>query len=139
MRKLFIKIGVITTSLIFIIAFTLFLSFKWITIVSNGDAIPHYNNPQTAMLVIDVQRNLTANNGTWILNLEQTDKMIDKINRIINESTKKNIIVIYISNEFGKYSIINLMTDRAMEEHTDGAKIDERIIIVNNNHPEFNS
>jgi len=86
------------------------------------------------MLIIDVQRNLTAENGAWILNLEQTDKMIEKINSIIKKSTEKNLIVIYISNEFKKYSIINWMTGRAMEEQTDGVKIDERIAIINNNH-----
>lgn len=134
MKKLFIRIGLLTTSLILIVILTLFFSFKRITIVSNGDAIPQYKNPQKALLVIDVQRNLTEKNGSWILNLEQTDKMIEKINSIIQESARKNLLVIYISNEFKKYSIINLMTDRALEENTDGAKIDKRIKIINNNH-----
>ena len=134
MKKLFFKIGLVTISLFLIAILTLFLSFKRITIVSNGEPIPHYKNPQTALLVIDVQRNLTAENGTWILNLEQTDTMIEKINSLIVNSPDNNYTVIYISNEFKKYSIINLMTDRAMEEGSDGAKIDKRIEIINNHH-----
>ena len=105
MKKIFLKIGIISISLILVGILTLILSFYRITIVSNGEAIPDYDTPQKAMLIIDVQRNLTAENGAWILNLEQTDKMIEKINSIIKKSTEKNLIVIYISNEFKKYSI----------------------------------
>jgi len=134
MKNKTVKIALLIASILLLITLALFLPYKWITIVSNGDAIPNYDNPQTALLVIDVQRNLTSKNGTWILNLSQTDEMIKEINYAIEESTKKDIIVIYISNELKKYSTINLFTNRAMEEHTDGAKIDERIMIVNNNH-----
>jgi len=134
MKKIFIRATIIIMSICVFSTSLLYFPYKWITIVSDGDAIPQYKNPQTALLIIDVQRNLTSEDGTWILNLNQTDDMIEQINRIIEKSTKSNIIVIYITNEIKKYSPLNHFTNRAMEENTDGAKMDKRIMIVNNNH-----
>lgn len=134
MKKIILIIGLVIISLILIATITIFLSYKRITIVSNGKAIPQYNDPQTALLVIDVQRNLTTKSGSWILNLEQTDAMIEEINNLIENSNDKKYSVIYISNEFKKYSIINLMTNKAMEEGSEGAKIDKRIKFINNYH-----
>ncbi|MBN2403328.1 MAG: cysteine hydrolase [Spirochaetes bacterium] len=134
MKKIFIRATIIIISILILTISLLYFPYKWITIVSDGDAIPQYKNPETALLIIDVQRNLTSKDGTWILNLSQTDEMIDKINLLIKKSAKRDVVVIYITNEFLKYSTLNYFTNRAMEENTDGAKMDERIMIVNNNH-----
>jgi nicotinamidase-related amidase len=134
MKKIFIRSTIIVMGLVILAISLLYFPYKWITIVSDGDTIPQYKNPQTALLIIDVQKNLTSENGSWILNLSQTDEMIEQINLIIEKSIKSNIVVIYITNEVKKYSPLNYFTNRAMEENTDGAKMDERIMIVNNNH-----
>jgi nicotinamidase-related amidase len=134
MKKIFIRSTIIVMGLVILTISLLYFPYKWITIVSDGDTIPQYKNPQTALLIIDVQKNLTSENGSWILNLSQTDEMIEQINLIIEKSIKSNIVVIYITNEVKKYSPLNYFTNRAMEENTDGAKMDERIMIVNNNH-----
>jgi nicotinamidase-related amidase len=134
MKKIFIWATVILISILVFIVSLLYFPYQWISIVSDGDAIPQYNNPQTALLIIDVQKNLTSQDGTWILNLRQTDEMIEKINLLIENSAKRDIVVIYITNEYNKFSTLNYFTNWAFEENTDGANMDERIMIVNNNH-----
>lgn len=134
MKKVLLRALLLIAGLFIITISVLYFPYKWITIVSDGDAISQYDNPRTALLVIDVQRNLTAKDGTWILNLKQTDDMIDKINQVIETSSMNNIVVIYITNEFSKFSPVNHFTNRAMERNSPGAKMDERIRIVNANH-----
>lgn len=135
MKKKLLIPGIVVICILLIIVLTLYLPYLRITLVTNGDPIPRYENPKKALLVIDIQKNLTSKDGKWILNLNQSDKMINKINSIIKASSEeKGLLVIYISNEFSRNSIINKMTDGAMEENTEGAKIDERILIINDNH-----
>ena len=134
MKKIFTRVVIIFISIIILIVSLLYFPYQWINIVSDGDAIPRYENPQTALLIIDVQKNLTSKDGTWILNLRQTDEMIEKINLLIENSAKGDIVVIYITNEYNKFSTLNYFTNWAFEENTDGANMDERIMIVNNNH-----
>ncbi len=134
MIKILIRAVIVLVCLLAITISVLYFPYKWITIVSDGDAISHYDKPRTALLVIDVQRNLTAKDGTWILNLGQTDDMIGKINQLIDMSTMNDIEVIYITNEVSKFSPVNHFTNRSMERNSPGAKMDERIRIVNINH-----
>lgn len=134
MKKIFIWATVILISILVFIVSLVYFPYHWINIVSDGDAIPHYENPQTALLIIDVQKNLTSKDGSWILNLRQTDEMIEKINLLIENSAKRDIVVIYITNEYNKFSPLNYFTNWAFEENTDGANMDERILIVNSNH-----
>jgi len=122
MIKVLIRTVIVLVSLLVITISVLYFPYKWITVVSDGDAISQYDNPRSALLVIDVQRNLTAKDGTWILNLQQTDDMIDKINQIIETSSMNDIEVIYITNEFSKLSTLNHFTNRAMEKNSPGAK-----------------
>ena len=133
MKKLLLRIGGILIILILGTILTLVISFVRITRVTDGEQIKSYLNPAIALVIIDVQKNLTTENGNWILNLEQTDKMIDNINIIIQKMEEQEFHIIYLQNVFRKNSIINHMTNRAMEEGTEGSEIDDRIKIVGSN------
>lgn len=122
--------------LVVILFLTLFYVFKQINnfmAVSQGEEIAEYSNPQKALIVIDVQRDITEKDGKAVLNIEQTDKIIEAINRIINKSHKLKLIVIYIKNEFKQSIILDIVTKGALKEGTIGAEIDPRIKIINNN------
>ncbi len=133
MKKRILIAGLVVLCLAVAVAAILMLSYVGITVVSKGEPIARYENPKKAVLVIDVQWNLTSKDGAWILNLDQTDRMIERINEIVEAAGRQGIIVVYLTNEFRKNSIINRMTDRAMEEGSEGAKIDERVAIVGAN------
>ncbi len=133
MKKLLLRIGGVLTILILAIVLTLIFSFIRITKVSEGAQIEKYQTPTTALVIIDVQKNLTTENGNWILNLKQTDKMIDNINTIIQKMEEQEFPVIYIQNVFKKNSIINRMTNCAMEEGDSNSELDDRIKIVSSN------
>jgi len=138
MKKLLLKIGGILIISILGIVLTLVFSFIRITKVSDGEQIENYSSSSTALVIIDVQKNLTAETGNWILNLEQTDKMIININTIIQKVKKQEFHIIYVQNVFKKNSIINHMTNCAMEEGTDGSELDDRINIISSNRFEKN-
>jgi len=132
-RKILIA-ALVLLVLVLAAASILAIPFASITVVTRGEPIERYEDAKKAVLVIDVQKNLTSEDGTWILNLDQTDRMIEKINEITKAAERSGIIVVYITNEFARNSIINRMTDRAMEEKTEGAKMDERVRILSGDH-----
>ena len=101
--------------------------------VSQGEEIAEYTNPQKALMLIDMQRDITEKDGKAVLNLEQTDKIIEAVNRVIINSPKLGLLVIYIKNEFEKGLITSLATKGALIEGSPGAEIDPKIKIINNN------
>ena len=131
-------IGKVTLTIIVIIlvaCITLCLivkkAFDESQIVTKGQPIASYENPKTALLVIDVQKTLTDTKSKAALNIIQTDPMIDNINKIIEAN--KNMLVVYITNEFKKGTIANTIFSRRLEEGSETAKMDPRIKIVSSN------
>ena len=101
--------------------------------VSKGKKIAEYKNPKSALLVIDIQRDLTEKNGKAALNPELTDKIIENTNSLITNSKKLKFTVVYIRHEFKKSLLIDYITKGALAEGSQGAEIDPRINIVNKN------
>ncbi|MBN1255448.1 MAG: hypothetical protein JXA50_09270 [Deltaproteobacteria bacterium] len=65
----------------------LFFQFKSFSSVIKGTQISKYDVSQKALLVIDLQKDLTDKKGKAIINLKQTDEAIRNVNSII-ESAK---------------------------------------------------
>lgn len=108
-----------------------FLSFSKTT---KGPLISDYPNPKTALLVIDIQKDMTEKNGVRPLNLQQTDSMIPVVNELVKSAEKKGWHVIYVTHEYRKNSILRLVTRNFLLEGLPGAKMDPRILVVNDNH-----
>jgi nicotinamidase-related amidase len=109
----------------------LFIQFKKFTAVSKGIRIPTYDNPKKALLVIDLQKDLTDSDGKAIINLKQTDNAIGSVNRIIENYRQFDMSPIYIRHEVEPNFIINLITRGVLAEGSPGAEIDFRIKVVN--------
>jgi nicotinamidase-related amidase len=110
-----------------------FAGYSSFSSVSKGSIIPRYKNPKTALLVIDIQRDLTEKDGKAVLNPELTDKIIENTNAIITKADKLKLTVIYIRHEFKKDFLVDQITKGALREGSQGAQIDPRIIIANRN------
>lgn len=121
--------------LIVVIGFAGYVAVKYKKMgsISQGTPITTYDNPGKALLVIDLQKDLTDKAGKHVINLEQTDQVIENVNRIIERFKNANFPIIYIKQIHETGPIINLFTNGALAENTEGAEIDSRVNIVGNN------
>lgn len=128
-KVLLILSGVVVAIIIFGAA--VFMPFSAVT---KGAPIDAYSAPRTALLVIDIQKDMTEENGIRPLNLPQTNSIISIINELIQNPYKENWVVVYITHEYTKKSALRLVTGDFLLEGAPGAGIDPRLLVVNQNH-----
>jgi nicotinamidase/pyrazinamidase len=116
-----------------IIALILTISFTKLKKVTQGKPIKNYPINATALLIIDVQKNLVTQGERLAVDYNQARTIIENINKIIDHSVEIDYQIIYIKNIFRKNSVINYLSGRTMEDGSPGTEIDERIKIVNHN------
>lgn len=88
-----------------------------------------------ALLVVDIQQDFTDKNGRMsLMNQNDAEKMIVKINTLIEQATKQSDLVIYIGNEFSRYDPLNIFRNFAAIENSNGVKADKRLLVVNDNY-----
>jgi nicotinamidase-related amidase len=127
------KVAIILAGIVvFIIGFgiAVFVPFASVT---KGTPIAAYSSPRTALLVIDIQKDMTEKNGKRPLNLAQTDSMIPVVNSLIQNADKKDWLVIYITHEYVKNSPLRLVTQDFLLEGKPGAAMDPRLLVINQN------
>lgn len=129
MKKVFAVILVLVIS----IAGFVFVQLKQFNAVTKGEKISEYKNPKEALLIIDIQKDLTQKDGKAVVNLDLTDKIIKNTNTIIDKADKNKILVIYIKHEFKKGFLVNMITKGALAEGSEGAQSDPRLRIINDN------
>jgi nicotinamidase-related amidase len=104
-----------------------------VSCASNVYVIDNYNNPQKALLVIDMQIDYIDKNGRFPINHNQIENLIIITNNIIDEFGQNEYTIIYLRNIFRKSDIKNIFRNYAVVEGTTGAEIDPRINIVSGN------
>ncbi len=129
MKKVLVAILVVV---VIIIGFG-FFAYKKASAVTEGEKIASYDNPQKALVIIDIQRDITEKDGKAVLNLKQTDEIIGNVNMLAEKAEVLNLNVIYIQNIFPKGFLIELITGGALAEGSAGAEIDPRVNIINKN------
>lgn len=87
-----------------------------------------------AILVIDIQKDFTGEHAKMPVDKKQAIQMIDNVNRLIDNATAKNLLIVYIGNEYGKLNLLNIFRNFAAIKNTDGIQQDERLHIVNNHY-----
>jgi len=95
--------------------------------------IDNYDNPQKALLVIDMQIDYIDENGKFPIERNQINNLIKTINNIIVDFNNNDYQIIYIRNIFRKNDIKNIFRNFAVVEGTAGAELDPRINIVSDN------
>jgi nicotinamidase-related amidase len=94
--------------------------------------IGHYDNPQKALLIIDMQIDYIDENGKLSIEKSQINGLIKTVNNIIGDFHGNNYQIIYIRRLFHKNEIKNMFRNFAAIEGTPGVEIDPRINIVSN-------
>jgi nicotinamidase-related amidase len=95
--------------------------------------IDHYDNPQEALLVIDMQIDYIDENGKFPIEKSQINGLIETVNNIIGDFHGNNYQIIYIRRLFRKNDIGNVFRNFAAIEGTAGVEIDPRINVVSDN------
>jgi nicotinamidase-related amidase len=86
----------------------------------------------TALLVIDIQKDFVGDQARMPVANHQIAPMIDNINTMIEKAKKAEMPIIYIGNEFEKTQFVsNWFRHNAAIKNSLGAELDERLLIVN--------
>ncbi len=112
----------------------IFIEMQRILYPSKGNKIEDYPSPGRAFIIIDVQEDFTGPEARFPYN--GSDRVINRINSVIEKSSDKNLHVIYIRHEVRSLiwkMFSKIFTGGAAIEGNPGAKIDSRIPIINDN------
>lgn len=89
----------------------------------------------SALFVLDVQKDFTGDKARFPVAKNQVKPMIENINKIISNRNQEKMYIIYIGNEFERYQFIsNWFRNQAALKGSPGAQINEQLKIVNNNY-----
>ena len=95
---------------------------------TKGALIENYANPKAALLVIDVQNDITGNTGQY----GDTTDFVKRINEAIIFAEENNMEILYIKNTF-RNPLLLLLSGGRFREGTKGAELDGTLSIVNDN------
>jgi nicotinamidase/pyrazinamidase len=125
-----IILGIIGTIVLFVIIMiaNLIIVGKNESIVSKGQPIQNYNEPEYALLVIDIQEATTGDVSMYPFFKQNSANLIENINQITDRFKVRNIPVVYIRSEITN-PLINLINSSYAKGHP-GAKNDKRLKIV---------
>jgi maleamate amidohydrolase len=99
---------------------------------TSGARIPIYDQPQIALLVLDLQRDFVETGGLLPVAAEQVAPMLATTNRLVANAAELGVDVVYVRNEFPKNAWIgNWLRRGAAIEDEPGAALDPRLDRVN--------
>jgi len=85
-----------------------------------------------ALLVLDIQKGFISEKARMPVAKHQIDPMLVEVNKIIEKAESRGIPVVYIGNEYEpKQFIANFITKKSALKGSEGAKLDERLLRVN--------
>jgi nicotinamidase/pyrazinamidase len=99
---------------------------------TRGRKIEKYENPQQALLVIDIQEDYTGTAAKRPFPYKNSENLIASVNALIDDAARKKVLIVYIRQEFegfaGKLSSKFFGRGTAVKG-SPGAQIDKRISI----------
>jgi nicotinamidase-related amidase len=96
---------------------------------TKGAYISVYTDPNSALLVIDVQNDITSNTGTY----GDTAAFVREVNRAIAIAEESGMEILYMKNEYDSDRSIMLLSGGKFQRGTMGVEFDSGLRVVNNN------
>lgn len=132
-QKRFIKkiiFGIIGAIVLFIliVIVNIIILIKNEPIVSKGQAIGNSNRNNSALLIVDIQEVITGNCSIFPSLQENSEKLICKINQVVDTFKVHNYPVIYIRSEIAN-PFINLLNN-SYAKGSQGVEYDKRLKII---------
>ena len=91
---------------------------------TKGQPITRYENPRSALLVMDVQNDITNN-------YSGTAGFVESVNQAIAFAEESGMEILYVKNIAGKNPIARLLYMGRFKDGTTGAEFDSRLRVVN--------
>jgi nicotinamidase-related amidase len=106
-----------------------------LTQATQGARIVEYKNPQKALLVIDIQEDTTGTMALPLSPYKDKAEYIARLNKVIEDASRKNILIVYVKQEFD--GLWGKTLSRAVLCGSDikgqpGTKVDKRIAMLSN-------
>ena len=106
-----------------------------LTQATQGVRIAEYKNPQKALLVIDIQEDTTGTMALPLSPYKDKAEYIARLNKLIEDASTKNILIVYVKQEFD--GLWGKTLSRAVLCGSDikgqpGTKVDKRIAMLSN-------
>ena len=122
-----IILGIISIIVLFILILfvNLVIASRNESVISKGQPIPTYENPVSALLIIDIQEATTGNRSMYPYFREKSEKLIQNINQSVDSFTLAGLPVIYVRSEITN-PLINLLND-SYAKGSEGARNDKRL------------
>lgn len=92
-----------------------------------------YNNHKKALLVIDIQEEYTGATAKPPFPYKDSERLITTVNKLIEEASKKNILILYTRQEFDGFwgkAVSKLVGHGTAIKGKPGTEFDKRINIV---------
>lgn len=131
MKRAFLLIIMILILILLVFIINLRHFRKEASVISKGEPITSTDTNSVALLIIDLQEGTSGNESKIQGYKDQSDHLIQTVNRIIDSSDKYGIPVIYIKNEV--YNMFVNLLNKSFAIGSPGAKFDSRLKIVSNN------
>jgi nicotinamidase-related amidase len=103
--------------------------FAGYSFATQGSIIPKRENPQTVLLVMDMQEDFLGENAKMPINKEQIPAITAVVNSLIDEFERNGQQIIYIKSEFPKIAIGNNIRHHAAIVGSPGTEIYGKIRI----------
>ena len=132
MKKIILRtLAVIAIVLILFIAY-LFIGYSRFIAVSEGVPIPDYENPVSALVVIDIQEGTSGEvSGSPGLK-RQAEPFIQNVNKAIHKADSMQMLIVYIYHE-NTHWFANLISKGIMAKGASGTAIDKRVNVLTEN------
>jgi nicotinamidase-related amidase len=124
--------GIIGTITLFILItiVSIILLFQNAHIVSEGQAIENYGEPNSALLVVDIQESITGDYSIFPSLQENSEKLISNINQVIDSFKVHDYPIIYVRSVIAN-PFVNLINN-AYVKGSPQAKYDKRLEVISN-------
>ncbi len=124
--------GIFGTIILFILITTVSIIsvFKNAHVISKGQAIEKYSEHNSALLIVDIQEVITGNYSIFPSLQENSEKLISKINQVVDSFTVHNYPVIYVRSEISN-PFINLINNTYAKGSLK-VKYDSRLKVISN-------
>jgi nicotinamidase-related amidase len=110
----------------------LVMIFAGYSIATQASTTPKYEDPKTALLVMDMQEDFLGENAKMPINKEQIPAITAVINSLIDEFERNGRQIIYVKSEFPKIAIGNRIRHHAAIKGSPGTNIYGKIRISGN-------
>ncbi len=106
---------------------TLLFINMFVNAPTTGSAIPAYDSPKAALLVIDVQNDTTNNTDLY----DDTTAFVENVNNAIALAETQGMEILYVKNEYEGNPLVSLLAGGRYQPGSEGAELDARLQVLN--------